>query len=176
MYEVSNIYKKVKALEAERFKLNLTEPKFTVPSSTFLFVCGMISNSTSLIVFSFALAGIPLVPVLNGVDKKALKKEIDETHFDKISQLHNSVKTEIYWAFRQLKNEQDPNKRKKIMETIRWMKNIDVIRQADKKDVMLLWGHKRKGLARGLKKLRRQVGTMSKEEYIRRRENILSYY
>ena len=176
MHEVKEICKEKRDLEIERLKLSLTEARYTIPTSAFLFVCGVETDSISLITLAFALAALPALPVLNRVDTNLLKKENEEARFQKASQLHHSVQRGVRNAFRQLKNETDPKKRQEIMASIRWMKSVDVIRQSDKEEVMSLCGRKRKGLALGLKSLRKQVGTTSKEVYDRRRENILSYY
>ena len=176
MQEIEMLYAEMKKIEFESMKLNMADPKRAIPMATLFLAFGIMTKSAPLIIASLFLGGYSSARLLSGDDIESLKIENEKAHFDKATQIHYSVRRSIRIAFDGLKNENNPKKRAEILDTIQWMKRIDTIRQADKKEVMLLWGQKRKSLARGLKNLRRQVGTMSKEEYIRRRENILSYY
>jgi len=177
MYEVKKIYEEMSWLETNEKLLKLAQPKYSVPYSTVVFFMGLATDSTVLLTFSLILAGGPIIPLLKDIDINHLKKANEEAYFNKASQLHKSVRRAVYWAFFfRLKNEHNPQKRKEIINSILWMKKIDTIRQADKKEVMRLWGHKRKGLARGLKYLRSHIGKMTFDEYVEKRQNILSYY
>ena len=72
--------------------------------------------------------------------------------------------------------EKNPKTRNDLIRDIVRIKKENLIRQEDKKTLFGLSGRKRKGLARGLKHLRRHMDEMTFDAYIKQRENILSYY
>ena len=176
MSEIQQCYRQMKNLEAENMKLNIINPALIIPAATVLFLVGVSMKSTSMPVVSFGLFVGGMSQLLNIGDLEKRKDENQKLYYEKVCQMHFCVQRGIRMAFEELRYEESAKRRREIMDCIRWMKKNDVLRNVDKKALVGFSGHKRKGLALGLKTLRKKSREMTHEEYINARENIFSYY
>jgi hypothetical protein len=176
MEEIDKIQGDMRKIKMKNRLLSVAHPYFGLQLSTALILVGSVSKHPVALGLGLALVASSLISLDKQKEIGTRKNKNNELYFKKAVLLDTFVTHKVSEIMETLKYEENPRVRQNMLQAVRTLKKQNVIRQEDKKALTGLTGKKRKGLALGLKSLRKDARNLTLDAYLERRENILSYF